>query len=126
MKRFISSMLLLLVVSVSLTGCAGALLGGGVGAVAGALIDNKNPWRGGVIGGGLGALLGGGMEAISREAARQAAMENRPVRRNLDDGYYLESRPHRVHRADPCARVQERVFDRYGNLQREEWKTICP
>lgn len=46
----------------------GAAYGGVTGAAAGALIDNGNPWRGGVIGGFLGSLFGGGIGAINSGA----------------------------------------------------------
>lgn len=43
----------------------GAAYGGITGATAGALIDNGNPWRGGVVGGFLGSIFGGGIGAIN-------------------------------------------------------------
>lgn len=43
----------------------GAAYGGLTGAAAGALIDNGNPWRGGIIGGFLGSIFGGGIGAIN-------------------------------------------------------------
>ena len=48
-----------------LAGCAsspyvgtGAALGGGVGALAGAAIGNRNPWAGAIIGGLVGSAVG--------------------------------------------------------------------
>ncbi len=41
-----------------------AALGGVTGATAGILIDRKNRWRGGLIGGVLGSLFGGGIGNI--------------------------------------------------------------
>jgi YMGG-like Gly-zipper len=46
----------------------GAAFGGVTGAAAGALIDNGNPWRGGMIGGFLGSIFGGGIGAINSGA----------------------------------------------------------
>jgi len=43
---------------------AGALLGG----VAGALLDHKNPWRGGVIGAAIGGVGGATLTDISMRA----------------------------------------------------------
>ncbi len=43
----------------------GAAYGGVAGAAAGALIDDGNRWRGGLIGGALGAFFGGGISFIN-------------------------------------------------------------
>ncbi|GEM_PF-1931977 len=44
---------------------SGAAYGGVVGAAAGALIDDGNRWRGGLIGGALGSFFGGGISFIN-------------------------------------------------------------
>jgi len=56
----------------------GAALGGGVGALSGAAIDSRNPWRGAAIGGVLGGVLGG----VAGEAVRQSRYPSQP------QGYY--------------------------------------
>ena len=43
----------------------GAVIGGLTGATAGALLDDDNGWRGGLIGGFLGSLFGGSIGAIN-------------------------------------------------------------
>lgn len=43
----------------------GAVIGGLTGATAGALLDNDNAWRGGLIGGFLGSFFGGSIGAIN-------------------------------------------------------------
>lgn len=43
----------------------GAVIGGLTGATAGALLDNSNAWRGGLIGGFLGSFFGGSIGAIN-------------------------------------------------------------
>ena len=57
------------VFSISLTSCTknvqqGAGVGAAVGATAGALIDDDNPWRGAVVGGVVNAF--GGAEAVEQ------------------------------------------------------------
>jgi hypothetical protein len=52
-----ASITLMLVSLLAAGGCTtyqaqGGLVGGAVGGLAGALIDHRNPWRGGVIGAG--------------------------------------------------------------------------
>ncbi len=79
---FVSAVCLLL-----LSGCvattprtrAGARIGGIVGAIGGAVIDDDNPWRGGVLGAIGGAIIGGVIGDIVDQAAREAANENAPV-----------------------------------------------
>lgn len=43
----------------------GAVIGGLTGATAGALLDDDNAWRGGLIGGFLGSFFGGSIGAIN-------------------------------------------------------------
>ena len=47
------------------SGYQGAASGAAVGATAGALLENGNKWRAGVIGGALGATLGGALGEIA-------------------------------------------------------------
>lgn len=71
-----------LLTSLSLVmGCAsspyvgtGAAVGGGLGALTGAAIGNRNPWQGAAIGGLLGAALGaGGGYLLQQRQAGQAS-----------------------------------------------------
>ncbi|MDD3553356.1 MAG: YMGG-like glycine zipper-containing protein [Deltaproteobacteria bacterium] len=75
----------------------GAAVGAGVGAVAGALIDKRNPWRGAVVGGALGAVAGGSLAEVSKRAAYEARSSNRPVyyERQMDNGGWqrIEAQP---------------------------------
>ena len=57
----------------------GAAVLGTVGAVAGGLIDKKNPWRGAVIGGAIGAVAGAGIAEVSKRASREALATGKPV-----------------------------------------------
>jgi hypothetical protein len=78
----------------------GAAVGGGLGALTGAAIDNKNPWRGAAIGGVVGGVAGGvAGDAAGRSRSYQQGYydqpgygysQNQPYDRNYgyNDGYY--------------------------------------
>ncbi len=103
----------------------GAGVGAGVGGVAGALLDSKNPWRGGVIGAALGAIFGASIADISSKASQESVQTGRPVEYRTTDG-------RGVYRADPvdynartnCHKVQERVWED-GKIVKDEIKEIC-
>lgn len=74
-----------------LMGCAsspyvgtGAAVGGGLGAITGAAIGNRNPWAGAAIGGLIGTALGavGGYAVQQRQTAQQPPQ-----------GYYQQPAP---------------------------------
>jgi outer membrane lipoprotein SlyB len=128
--RKITSLITLLALLTLLYGCTeyharGAAAGGAVGGVAGALLDRKNPWRGGVIGATLGAIMGATITDISMQASREAAVSGRPVEYRTTDG-------RGVYRADPieynahtkCHKVRERVWED-GQLVKDQIKEIC-
>jgi len=110
---------LLSVTTVSLSGCAihqyqGSRAGAVVGGIAGALLDRKNPWRGGVIGAGLGAVAGATLTDISVRGSREAAASGRPVeyRTEGDRGIYRAEPVSDFYRPDEhtkCRKVRERV-----------------
>ncbi len=98
-----------LVVALSLImGCAGqhpytatgAAVGGGLGALTGAAVDNRNPWRGATIGGLIGGVAGGvagnaaGRSQYPQQGyynyPNQGYYNNQPYDRNYgyNDGYY--------------------------------------
>ncbi len=52
---------------------------GVVGAGVGALIDNKNPWRGAVVGAAIGSVAGYGLAEITQRAAEEAAQRRQTV-----------------------------------------------
>jgi len=103
----------------------GAAAGGAIGGVAGALLDRKNPWRGGVIGAALGSVLGATLTDISMQASREAAQTGKPVVYKTTDG-------RGVYRADPidynahtkCHKVRERVWED-GQLVKDQIKEVC-
>lgn len=104
---------------------AGALVGG----IAGALLDRKNPWRGGVIGAGLGAVLGATIADISRKGSREAYESGRPVEYRTEDGrgYYRAEPTGDYYYKDPytkCRKVSEKVWED-GRLVKDTVKEIC-
>ncbi len=129
MKKIISLMMVLGVLLLTF-GCTqyhaqGAGAGGAVGGVAGALLDSKNPWRGGVIGAALGAILGATITDISMRASNESVASGRPVQYRTTDG-------RGVYRADPvdynpqtkCHKIQERVWED-GRLVKNQIREIC-
>lgn len=103
----------------------GAGTGAAVGGVTGAILDSKNPWRGGVIGGVLGAILGATFADVSYKASHEAYMSNRPVEYRTEDG-------RGVYRADPlgydeqtrCRKVHERVWED-DRLVKDRVREVC-
>ncbi len=129
MKKLV---LLLVIMSflISLFGCRqyhyeGAGIGGVVGGVAGALLDRKNPWRGGIIGAAIGGVAGATIADISVRGSREAAVSNRPVEYYTDDRrgrYYAE--PIGYDEYTKCRKVRERVWED-GRLVRDHVREVC-
>ena len=100
-----------------LTACAtpyqatGSAIGGTYGGIAGAILDSRNPWRGGVVGAALGALAGATIADVSAHGAREVVTVNRPVEYRTDDRrarYYAE--PLGYDDSRRCRRVRENVY----------------
>jgi hypothetical protein len=102
--------------------------GGGalVGGLAGALIDKKNHWRGGVYGAGIGAIAGATLADISVRASQEAAQANQPVVYHSEQGNYS-------YQADPyyepnvstkCKKVRERIYEN-DRLVKDQVKEVC-
>lgn len=115
---------------VAVSGCTayhaqGAGAGGAVGGVAGALLDRKNPWRGGIIGAVLGAIAGATITDISAQAAREAAQNNRPVEYRTSDGRGVyQAYPLDYDEKTKCHKVQEKVYED-GKLVKDHVKEVC-
>jgi outer membrane lipoprotein SlyB len=131
--RRIVSLLLIISLAVFAGSCEryhyeGAAAGGAIGGLAGALLDDSNPWRGGVIGAALGAVAGATLTEISARGSRQAAQTGRPVEYTTR----TDSGETAVYRADPieydarteCNKVRERVW-KEGRLVKDEVREIC-
>jgi outer membrane lipoprotein SlyB len=97
---------------------AGAIIGG----VAGGLLKG---WKGAVIGGALGAVAGATITEISAQAAREAAVNNRPVEYRSDDGRDLvQTEPRGFDERTKCDKVHEKIWED-GRLVRDEIKEVC-
>lgn len=108
---------------VSQQGYQGAAVGAGVGGAAGALIDRRNRWRGGVIGAALGAVLGGSLAEISRQSSQQAAQYERPVQyRSADGRQTLYAEP--MGRRGGCTIVREKYYEDGRHVRTRE-REIC-
>ena len=129
MKKIISLMLILSLISLTVS-CTqyhaqGAGAGGVVGGIAGALLDRKNPWRGGVVGAALGALAGATLTDVSMRASQEAAATGKPVQYVTEDG-------RGVYRAEPvgynvqtkCHKVHEIVTEN-GKVVKDKIKEVC-
>jgi outer membrane lipoprotein SlyB len=129
MKKVIPSILILVLIVLTF-GCteyhaqgagAGAILGG----VAGALLDHKNPWRGGIIGGALGAVAGATITDISMRASREAAATEKPVEYRTEDGRGVyRAEPLEYNEQTKCRKIQERVWED-GKLVKDNIKEVC-
>jgi hypothetical protein len=114
-----------------LTACAtpeqrqGAGVGGALGAIAGALIDRDNRWRGAVVGGTIGAALGGTVTEISARASREAAKSGKPVAYESADGWQrVEASPVSYNAVTKCHKVRERVWQD-DKLVKDEVREVC-
>ncbi|MGB7911366.1 MAG: hypothetical protein WCF59_03995, partial [Desulfobaccales bacterium] len=83
-----------------ITGCAsspymgtGALLGGGVGAIAGAAIDHHNPWQGALIGGLAGTALGAGGGYVLQQRQASQPQQGQPQPGQPQQGYNYPPQP---------------------------------
>jgi len=129
MKTIVSLFLVLSMLGLTF-GCTpyhaqGAGAGAAIGGVSGAVLDSKNPWRGGVIGGVLGAIAGATIADVSLRASQEAAAANRPVQYRTEDG-------RGVYMADPvgydertkCRKIHEKVWED-GRLVKDQVREIC-
>lgn len=106
-------------------GMQGAGIGGLVGGAAGALLDKKNPWRGGVIGAGLGAIFGGTIGEISAQAAREAAFRNQTVVYRDNGGRAVEAIPQPRYSNRPrCRLVKCRTWEG-ERIVEENFREVC-
>lgn len=124
---FLLVIISLLTVSISCTQYhyEGAGIGGVVGGVAGALLDRKNPWRGGIIGATLGGVAGATIADISVRGSREAARSGRPVEYYTDDcrgRYYAE--PLEYNDYTKCRKVRERVWED-GRMVKDHVREVC-
>jgi outer membrane lipoprotein SlyB len=102
----------------------GAGVGAAGGAIAGALIDKDNRWRGAVIGGVLGAIIGGTITEIAARASREAAMQNKEVEYRSEDGTQrVVAQP--VASRGNC-KIVKTTYYQNGKVAKVEEKEVCP
>ncbi len=103
----------------------GAVAGGAIGGIAGAFLDHKNPWRGGLIGAGLGAIAGATIADISNRGSREVYETGGPAEYRTEDGrgrYYAE--PEGYNARTRCKKVHERVWED-DRLVKDHIREIC-
>lgn len=130
MKKAIAGILVVAALGTS-GGCAtyhqsqGAGVGATVGGIAGALLDHRNPWRGGVIGAVLGGVAGASFAQISEQAPRDAARHWKPVEyRSEDERAVYRAEPVSIDSYTKCKKVRERIWED-GRLIKDEVREIC-
>jgi hypothetical protein len=117
--------LLTLTISCTQYHAQGAGSMGAVGGVAGAFLDKKNPWRGGVIGAALGALAGATLTDVSMRASRQSAVARQPVEYRTPDGRgSYRAEPVEYNAQTNCHKVHERAWED-GRLVKDEIREVC-
>lgn len=107
----------------------GAGAGAVVGGVAGALLDKKNSWRGGVIGAALGAVFGATLADISQRGLKEAYQSGEVVEYRTEDGRgYYRAEPltgyYYVAPYTKCKKINEKVWED-GILIRNVVKEVC-
>ncbi|MGO9175571.1 MAG: hypothetical protein ACLPT6_09105 [Desulfobaccales bacterium] len=71
----------------------GALLGGGLGAIAGAAIDHGNPWQGALIGGLAGSALGAAGGYALQQGQTGQPQPGQPQQGQEQQGYNYPAQP---------------------------------
>lgn len=115
---------------VSAAGCApyqvrGGAVGDAAGELTGTRLDQKNPWRGGVVGAGPGAVASATIAEISARGSREAALRDQPVEYSTEDGrgrYYAE--PMAYDPSTRCRKIRERMYED-GRIVKERVKEVC-
>ena len=129
LKSFCKTVLLIAAIGLFITACApyhyqGGMAGGTMGGIAGAILDNRNPWRGGVIGATLGAIAGATIADISVQGVREAAYVGKPVEyRTEDRRVYYYADPVGYDSYNHCRKVRERIYED-GQLVQERVKIV--
>lgn len=106
----------------------GAGVGGAVGGIAGALLDRRNPWRGGLIGAGIGAIAGATIADISIRGSQEAVSHGRPVEYTTEDRrgrYYAEPESDYYYDGSTrCRKIREQVWED-GRLVKDHVREVC-
>jgi len=103
----------------------GTATGAAVGGTAGALLDHRNPWRGGVIGGLIGAITGATIADVGYRGGREAYYHDKPVEYYTEDRrgrYYAE--PRGYDQRTKCKRIHEKIWED-GQLVKDQEREVC-
>ncbi|OGQ96046.1 MAG: hypothetical protein A2521_14335 [Deltaproteobacteria bacterium RIFOXYD12_FULL_57_12] len=103
----------------------GAVIGAGIGALAGQAIGRDT--GGTLLGAGIGTLLGaivGNAVDQSQMATREAAQTNKRIVYYDDQGRAVEAYPGPTNQNTNCRKVTKRVWDK-GSLVNETVEEIC-
>lgn len=132
MKTMVTSLCAVLMLSLGIlvSGCTpyhaqGVSTGAAIGATAGAIVDHRNPWRGGVVGGLIGALAGATISDVGYRGGQEAYNHDRPVEYYTDDRrgrYYAE--PRGYNERTKCKKIREKVWED-GRLIKDGEREIC-
>ena len=124
--RYIFGTAILVVTVAFSSGCFGPGSGTGaaVGGIAGALLDQGHPWRGGILGATVGAIAGATIGDISRRGAWESAESGRGVEYRTEDGRgRYEAEPLGTDERG-CRKVRERFYED-GRVVRKRIVTFC-
>lgn len=106
----------------------GAGVGGAIGGITGAILDHRNPWRGGLIGAGIGAIAGATIADISVRGSQEAVSHGRPVEYTTEDGrgrYYAEPESDYYYDGTTrCRKIREKVWED-GRLVKDRVREVC-
>ena len=110
------SVIIVLAIALMTSACVpyqtpGSTMGGVMGGIAGSILDQRNPWRGGIIGATLGAIAGATIAEVSIQGSREAAYAGRPVEYRTDDNrghYYAE--PLEYDQARKVRKIRENIY----------------
>jgi hypothetical protein len=131
MKKIVT--ILLMLVLFPLAACTpyhaqGVGVGGAIGGITGAILDHRNPWRGGLIGAGIGAIAGATIADISLRGSQEAIRHGRPVEYTTEDGrgrYYAEPESDYYYDGPTrCRKIREKVWED-GRLVRDSVREVC-
>lgn len=107
------------ILAVAFFGCTSVEKDPDIRGFTGVLIDNSNPWRGGVIGGVTGSITGATIVEISKRGAVEAASNDQSVEYQSDDGRMYRADVIAITR-DGCSRqIQERVWNNRKLVQKQ-------
>lgn len=106
----------------------GAGVGGAIGGITGAILDHKNPWRGGLIDAGIGAIAGATIADISVRGSQEAVSHGRPVEYTTEDGrgrYYAEPESDYYYDGTTrCRKMRKKVWED-GRLVKDSVREVC-